>query len=63
MMPNLRAGHARPEAIASWPDGTFPQMIVDLTRLGEMRWRYRVAEEGESPREEGLRILEQARVS
>ena len=35
--------------------------VADLTRLGEMRWRYRVVEEGESPRDEGIRILEEAR--
>ena len=33
----------------------------DLVKLGEMRWRYRVCEEGESPRDEGIRVLEIAR--
>ena len=35
--------------------------LHDLVKLGEMRWRYRVCEEGESPRDEGLKVLEGAR--
>lgn len=33
----------------------------DLTRLGEMKWRYRVVEEGESPRDEALALLTEAK--
>jgi hypothetical protein len=34
--------------------------IADLTRLAEMKWRYRVVDVGQSPRDEALRILTSA---
>ena len=34
--------------------------VHDLTRLAEMKWRYRVVDVGESPREESIRILKNA---
>ena len=35
--------------------------VKDLIKLGEMRWRYRVVDEGQSPRDEALNVLEEAR--
>ena len=34
--------------------------VKDLAKLGEMKWRYRVVEEGESPRDQAIEILTQA---
>ena len=41
------------EAVRSW--------VTDLTRLAEMRWRYRVVEKGESPSTAAITMLESAR--
>ena len=35
--------------------------VHDLNKLGEMKWRYRVVEEGQSPREEALKVLDEAK--
>jgi len=35
--------------------------VHDLAKLGEMKWRYRVVEEGESPRDQAIEILTQAK--
>ena len=34
--------------------------VLDLVKLGEMKWRYRVVEKGQSPRDEAIKTLEQA---
>ena len=33
--------------------------VNDLIRLAEMKWRYRVVEKGQSPRDEALKVLEE----
>ena len=33
----------------------------DLGKLGEMKWRYRVVDEGQSPRDEAIKVLEHAK--
>ena len=35
--------------------------VADLTRLAEMKWRYRVVNVGESPLDEALRLLADAK--
>ena len=35
--------------------------VKDLIKLGEMRWRYRVVDEGQSPRDEAIAVLEEAK--
>ena len=35
--------------------------VKDLTRLGEMKWRYRVVEEGQSPRDDAINVLTEAK--
>ena len=35
--------------------------VVDLTRLAEMKWRYRVVEKGESPHDAAIETLERAK--
>ncbi len=34
--------------------------VHDLAKLGEMKWRYRVVDEGCSPREEAIKVLDAA---
>jgi len=34
--------------------------VADLLKLGELKWRYRVVEEGQSPRDEAVHVLEEA---
>ena len=34
--------------------------VHDLTKLGEMKWRYRVVDKGHSPREEAIKVLDEA---
>ena len=34
--------------------------VHDLAKLGEMKWRYRVVDEGQSPREEAIKVLDAA---
>lgn len=34
--------------------------VKDLVKLGETKWRYRVVEPGQSPRDEAIKVLEQA---
>ena len=33
--------------------------VHDLAKLGEMKWRYRVVDEGHSPREEAIKVLDE----
>jgi hypothetical protein len=35
--------------------------VKDLTRLGEMKWRFRVVEEGHSPRDDAIEVLSEAK--
>eukprot|EP00966_Prymnesium_polylepis_P205633 4765252-Prymnesium_polylepis.1 len=35
--------------------------VHDMAKLGEMKWRYRVVDEGQSPRDEAIHILTEAR--
>lgn len=35
--------------------------VRDLTKLGEMKWRYRVVEEGHSPRDDAITVLTEAK--
>lgn len=35
--------------------------VADLIKLGEMKWRYRVVEEGQSPRDSAIEVLSQTR--
>ena len=35
--------------------------VHDMAKLGEMKWRYRVVDEGQSPRDEAIRILTEAK--
>ena len=35
--------------------------VHDLNKLGEMKWRYRVVEEGQNPRDEALKVLDEAK--
>lgn len=30
--------------------------VKDLTKLGELKWRYRVVEEGQNPRDEAIKV-------
>ena len=34
--------------------------VHDLAKLGEMKWRYRVVDEGHSPREEAIKVPDEA---
>ena len=34
--------------------------VHDLTKLGEMKWRYRVVDEGQSPRDEAIKARARA---
>ena len=34
--------------------------VKDLLKLGEMKWRYRVVEEGQNPRDEAIKVLDDA---
>ena len=34
--------------------------VKDLVKLGELKWRYRVVEEGQNPRDEAIKVLDQA---
>ena len=34
--------------------------VHDLAKLGEMKWRYRVVEEGQNPRDEAIKVLDLA---
>ena len=35
--------------------------VGDLAKLGEMRWRYRVVDHGQNPRDEAIKVLDEAR--
>ena len=37
------------------------EQLHSLLRLAEMKWRYRVVEKGQSPRDEGLKLLYMAK--
>ena len=37
------------------------ERVHSLLRLAEMKWRYRVVEKGQSPRDEGLKLLYMAK--
>ena len=37
------------------------ERLNSLLRLAEMKWRYRVVEKGQSPRDEGLKLLYMAK--
>ena len=37
------------------------ERVNSLLRLAEMKWRYRVVEKGQSPRDEGLKLLYMAK--
>ena len=39
---------------------TVREKVKDLLKLGEMKWRYRVVEEGQNPRDEAIKVLDQA---
>jgi len=36
------------------------QKVKGLLKLGELKWRYRVVDEGQNPRDEAIRVLEEA---
>ena len=40
---------------------TVREKVHHLLKLGEMKWRYRVVEEEQSPRDEAIKVLEEAR--
>ena len=40
---------------------TVREKVLKLLELGEMKWRYRVVEEEQSPRDEAIKVLEEAR--
>ena len=42
-------------------EGMVRSRVHDLTRLAEMRWRYRAVEKGESPHDSAVELLEHAR--
>ena len=42
-------------------EGTVRAKVRDLIKLGEMRWRYRVVDEGQSPKVEAIAVLEEAK--
>lgn len=33
--------------------------VSDLNKLGEMRWRYRVVDQGMNPRDEAIKVLDE----
>ena len=35
--------------------------VRDMVKLGEMRWRYRVVDEGQNPRDEAIAVLDEAK--
>ena len=37
------------------------RQVTDLLKLAEMKWRYRVVDEGESPRDRAVELLEEAK--
>merc|ERR1719217_684958 len=39
---------------------TVRDKVKDLLKLGELKWRYRVVEEGQNPRDEAIKVLEEA---
>ena len=41
--------------------GVVRSHVRDLIKLGEMKWRYRVVDEGQSPRDEAIKVLEHAK--
>ena len=41
-------------------ENTVREKVKDLLKLGEMKWRYRVVEEGQNPRDEAIKVLDQA---
>ena len=41
--------------------GVVRSHVRDLIKLGEMKWRYRVVDEGQSPREEAIKVLTHAK--
>ena len=36
------------------------EKVKDLVKLGELKWRYRVVEEGQNPRDEAIKVLDEA---
>ena len=36
--------------------------VTDLNKLGELKWRYRVVEEGQNPRDEAIKVLDEAKL-
>ena len=36
------------------------EKVKDLLKLGELKWRYRVVEEGQNPRDEAIKVLDEA---
>jgi len=42
-------------------EGMVRAKVKDLIKLGEMRWRYRVVDEGQSPKEEAIKLLSEAK--
>jgi|TARA_B110001469_G_scaffold126888_1_gene145804 hypothetical protein len=38
-------------------EDTVRDKVKDLLELGEMKWRYRVVEEEQSPRDEAIKVL------
>ena len=41
-------------------ENTVRDKVQDLLKLGEMKWRYRVVEEEQSPRDEAIKVLDEA---
>ena len=35
--------------------------VSDLNKLGEMRWRYRVVDQGMNPRDEAIKVLDEVK--
>ena len=63
-----RVGHVvlRPHDVRAPPlpaahESTVRQKVQSLNKLGEYKWRYRVVDEGGSPRDEAITVLDQAR--
>ena len=42
-------------------EGLVRAKVKDLNKLGELKWRYRVVEEGQNPRDEAIKVLGEAR--
>ena len=47
--------------VATYMDTQVRERVHSLLRLAEMKWRYRVVEKGQSPRDEGLKLLYMAK--